>query len=565
MGKVRSGTPKFVTESSKPSPRSLGSIAIIVAIATLISKIAGLLRTQMMAAAFGVGPVVDAYNFSYVIPGFFLILLGGINGPFHSAIVSVLSKRSEKETGPLVETITTLVSGILIVVTIALMVFAQPLLHLVAPGLFISLEQAKSPESYQLIMQTQAIAIEQLRIMAPMALFAGLIGIGFGSLNAADQYWLPSISPLLSSLTVILGIGGLFLILGHKIIDPQYVHMGGLVLAYGTLAGAILQWLAQVPAQWKAKMGGLRLRFNFRQPGVGEVLKILGPATFSSGMMQINVYTDLFFASYIPGAASALNYSTLLVLVPLGILSNVILVPLLPVLSRLTDPNDWPELRSRIRQGILLTAVTMLPLGALIMALAYPIVQVIYERYAFNQSASALVAPVLIAYSLGMFVYLGRDVLVRVFYALGDGDTPFRISMVNIFLNALMDYIFVRFFNFGAPGLVIATVTVNVFSMVALLWILNRRLNGLNLRSWVAPILGLTAASIAAGLSSWSVLQGMQSVLGKQGFLGALLELSVAGLIGLMLFGAIAARLKVPEFDLFISRIKDRLPAALRR
>lgn len=554
-----------MSETPKPVRRSLVNIAAIVAIATLISKIAGLLRQQAIAAAFGVGPVFEAYNFSYVIPGFFLILLGGINGPFHSAMVSVLAKRSAKEAAPLVETITTLVSGVLILVTIALMVFAQPLLQLVAPGLFITLEQARSPENFQLLQQTQAIAIEQLRIMAPMALLAGLIGIGFGSLNAADQYWLPSVSPLLSSLTVILGIGGLLLTLGSKIIDPQYVHLGGLVLAYGTLAGAILQWLVQVPAQWKAEMGGLRLRFNFREPGVAEVLRILGPATFSSGMMQINVYTDLFFASYIPGAASALGYSTLLVQTPLGILSNVILVPLLPIFSRLNDPTDWPELKSRIRQGMMLTAVTMLPLGALMMALAYPIVQVVYERYAFDRNASGVVAPVLIAYSLGMFVYLGRDVLVRVFYALGDGDTPFRISMVNIFINALMDFVFVRFFDFGAPGLVLATVSVNVFSMVALLWILNQRLNGLNLRSWVQPIVGLTGASVLAGLSSWGIIQGIQLIWGKQGFLGALLSLSVAGLVGLLLFGLVAARLKVPEFDLFIARIKDRLPTALRR
>ena len=281
--------------------------------------------------------------------------------------------------------------------------------------------------------------------------------------------------------------------------------------------------------------------------------------------MQINVYTDIFFASFIPGAASALRYSTLLVQTPLGILSNVILVPLLPIFSRLTDPNDWPQLKNRIRQGILLTAVTMLPLGALMMALAYPIVQVVYQRYAFDTSASGIVAPVLIAYSLGMFVYLGRDVLVRVFYALGDGDTPFRISMVNIFLNALMDFFFVKYFNFGAPGLVLATVTVNVFSMVALLWILNKRLNGLNLRSWVQPILGLTAASIIAGLASWGLSEVMQSLWGKQGFVGALLELSGAGLAGLLLFGLIASRLNVPEFDLFLSRIKERLPGALRR
>jgi putative peptidoglycan lipid II flippase len=554
-----------VTETSKSPTRSLASIATIVAIASLISKGAGLVRQVAIAAAFGTGPAFDAYNYSYIIPGFFLILLGGINGPFHSAIVSVLAKRPREEAAPLVETITTLIGGILIFMTILLMVFAEPILHLTAPGLFITLEHAKSPEAFQIIQQTKAIAIEQLRIMAPMTLFAGLIGIGFGTLTAADSYWLPSVSPILTSLTVILGIGGLSLALGSKIIDPQYVHLGGMVLAYGTLAGAVLQWLIQVPAQWQAKMGTLRLRFNFRQPGVDDVLKVLGPATFSSGMMQINVYVAMAFASYIPYAASALTYSTLLVQTPLGITSNMILVPYMSIFSKLTDPQDWPELKSRIRQSMMLTGVTMLPLGAIMVALAYPIVKVIYERGAFDANASNIVAQVLIAYSVGMYVYMGRDVLVRVFYALGDGDTPFRISMVNIGINALMCFVFVRFLNLGAPGLVLATVSVNIFSTIALLWILNKRLNGLQLKTWIAPLLGLTIASVLAGGASWAVLFGIQSLGGKQGFIGLLLELSLAGSIGLVVFGLITARLKIPEFDLFIERLKGRLPAFLQR
>jgi putative peptidoglycan lipid II flippase len=282
--------------------------------------------------------------------------------------------------------------------------------------------------------------------------------------------------------------------------------------------------------------------------------------------MQINVYTDLFFASFIPGAASALGYSTLLVQTPLGILSNMILVPLLPIFSRLTDPQDWPELKSRIRQGIMLTAVTMLPIGALMMALAFPIVEIVYERYAFSREASQLVAPVLIAYSLGMFVYLGRDVLVRVFYALGDGDTPFRVSMINIGINALMDYIFVRFFDFGAPGLVLATVSVNVFSMVALLWILNRRLHGLQLGTWIKPIAGLTAISALAGAASWGVIAGTHRLWGNQDSeVILLIELCVAGLVGLLLFGGLATRLGIPEFDLFLTRMQGRLPSFLKR
>ncbi len=531
---------------NQKSGRSLAGIAGIVAVATLISKLFGLIRQQAIAAAFGVGPAVDAYNYAYVIPGFLLVLLGGINGPFHSAIVSVLAKRDREDAAPLVETITTLVGGILLLVTIGLIIFANPLIDIVAPGL----------TETETGLEIREIAIQQFRIMAPMALLAGLIGIGFGTLNAADMYWLPSISPLFSSVALIAGLGILALNLGEDIVDPRYALVGGLVLAWGTLAGAILQWLAQVAAQWRSGLGKLRLRFEFARPGVKEVMRVMGPATLSSGMMQINVYTDLWFASFIPQTAAALGYAGLLVQTPLGILSNTILVPMLPVFSRLADPNDWTELKQRIRQGLVLTGLTMLPLGALMMALSLPIVRVVYERFAFDKDASEFVAAILMAYGLGMFVYLGRDVLVRVFYALGDGQTPFKISAINIVLNAIFDYLLIN--AFGAPGLVLATFSVNLISMLALLFLLDRKLNGLPLVQWMLPFFNLTIASFVAGTASWGILWGMQQVLGTEGFLIQLLQLCVAGLLGLAIFGAIATQLKLPEVDILVDRIRQK-------
>ncbi|MBD2777138.1 murein biosynthesis integral membrane protein MurJ [Iningainema tapete] len=530
----------------KPS-RSLAGIAGIVAAATLISKIVGLVRQQVQAAAFGLGAAADAFNFAYTIPGFLLILLGGINGPFYSAVVSVLAKRKKEEAAPLVETITTLIGGILLIVTIFLVIFAPYIIDLFAPGL-------KVPEK-QLIRE---IAIQQLQIMAPMAVFSGLIGIGFGVLNAANQFWLPSISPLFSSVTVIIGLGILYLQLGSKISTPEYAMLGGAVLAGGYLAGAVLQWIVQVIAQTKAGFGRLRLRFDFNQPGVRDVMKIMLPATFSSGMLQINLYTDLFFASLIPvtGVAAALANASLLVQTPLGIISNVILVPLLPIFSRLAAPENWQELKFRIRQGLLLSAFTMLPLGALMITLAVPIVRVVYERGAFKVTDSALVASLLVANGIGMFVYLGRDVLVRVFYALGDGETPFRISMINIFLNAVLDYFLIK--PFGAPGLVLATVLVNFSSVLMLLFLLNRKLNGLPLKEWMLPILGLAAASTVAGTVSFATLKGLVWLLGPDGLLIQLLELSVAGILSLLVFGAIAASMRLPEVDAFVSRLRQR-------
>jgi putative peptidoglycan lipid II flippase len=518
-----------VSESSKPA-RSLASIAGIVAIATIISKLVALVRQQAIAAEFGVGAAVDAYNYAYVIPGFLFVLLGGINGPFHSSIISVLAKRSKEEAAPLIEAVTTLIGGILLLVTIFLMVFAEPLVQLIAPG--------TSPE-------VKAIAVEQFRIMAPLAVFSGLIGIGFGTLNAADHYWIPSISPMFSSITVILGVW---------FFADEY---GPAVLAWGTLAGAVLQWIVQIPTQWRSGLGTLRLRFNFNQPAVKEIRRLMGPATLSSGMSLISVYISLFFASQLPvGAASALGYAQLLFLTPLGILSNMILVPYMPIFSKLAAPENWTELKDRIRQSLVLTALTMMPLGALMAVLALPAVRIVYERQQFGLEDSRLVASVLLAYAVGMFFYLGRDVLVRVFYGLGDGNTPFAVSLWGLALNAGFCFLFTK--QFGAAGLALATAGVNVVSMTLLLWVLHRRLRGLPWREGGLPIVGLAIGSIVAGAISLAALLGCQRVLGTEGLLIQLLELAIAGFAGLAAFALFATRLNLPEVTLFTNRLRQK-------
>ena len=535
-------------QQDKPS-RSFAGIAGIIAAATLISKVFGLVRQLVISAAFGLGPAAAAFQYAYTIPGFLLILLGGINGPFYSAVVSVLAKRKKEEAAPLLETITTLIGGILFIISIVIVITAP---------LFVDLFTMPVEEgaTKQLV---QEIAIRQLRIMAPMAVLAGLIGIGFGALNTANVYWLPSISPLFSSTALVAAVGILYLQVGSKISTPEYAMLGGTFLAVGTLVGAILQWFMQIAAQTSSGMGRIRLRFDFNQPAVKEVLRIMGPATFSSGMLQFNLYTDLYFAGFIgTEVAPALANAGLLVQTPLGIISNVILVRLLPMFARLADPQNWEDLKIRIREGLLLSAFTMLPLGALMVALANPIVKIVYERGAFNPEATKLVASLLVVNGIGMFIYLGRDVLVRVFYALGDGNTPFRISMINIFLNGLFDFLFIKVFNLGAPGLVLATVGVNCSSVLMLLFLLNRKLNGLPIVQWSLPILGLAAGSIVTGAASFATSQGIQQIVNSDNLLIQLLQLSISGFVGLAVFGVIASRMNIPEINNFATQMRRK-------
>ena len=473
-----------MTANKKTSP-SVGNIAKIVAIATLVSKLFGFVRELVVNAAFGIGSVRNAYTYAYTIPGFLFVL------------------------GP------------------------------------------------ELAPQVKQLAILQLRIMAPMALLAGLIGIGFGTLNAADSYLLPSISPLFSSAVITTGVTGILWRFGEQLNTPQYFQFGAVVLAGATVGGAILQWLAQLIVQWRAGMGTLKLRFNLNTPGVAEVFAVMIPATLSSGMVYINLNVDQYFVSAIPDAAAAIQSATFLFITPLGIISNAILVPFYPVFSRLAAPENWSELKNRIRQGLFLGALSMLPFTAIFMSLSLPIVRFAFQRGQFDLEDARFVASLLVVCGFGMFFYISRDVLIRVFYALGDGQTPFKVSIVNILINAVLDYFLID--AFGAPGLIMATVGVNIISMTVFIAILNRRLGGLPLLQWSKGILGVFGATAIAGFVSYGISQGWEKAIGNGNLLLLLMELSLASGVAIILFGAIASQLKLPELEMLTGRIRAKL------
>ncbi len=517
--------------------RSLVSVAGLVAGATLLSKGMGFIRQALIAAVYGSGPEYSAFGVAYILPGFLLILLGGINGPFHSAIVSILKKQRDpgrEDPAAWLEAISTLVGCLLLAVTLGLWWGADWVVRLNAPG--------ASPEVH-------ALAAEQLRIMAPLALLSGWIGIGFGALNAAEHYLLPALSPLISSLAVI----GILVTLGWTGIPT--------LLAWGVLIGAIAQWLAQVPIQMRLGLGRLRLRFGWGSPQVRAVGLLMLPAVISSGMIHINVYVDLFFASFVPGDRTIgnLGYAQLLVQTPLGILSNMVLVPLMPLYAQLAgDGSRWPELRQRIRQGLMVTAILTLPLAMVLVALAEPIVQIAYQRGRFTPEVTQEVAALLMAYGLGMTCYLLRDVLVRIFYALEDGATPLHISGLAIGLNALLDFLFLP--TFGAPGIALATAGVNLMALIGLGIRLHQRLPGIpwqEMGQALLPLLGIT--TLAGGLSHWLWTQlRSQQILGSPLITTALWAGLAAG-IGLSLFAAGALYLRIPEVNWLAARIQTRL------
>ena len=514
------------------SPKVAGSltrIAGLVAIATVASKVMGLVRQLLIADIYGSGEAYSSHNIAYIVPGFLLVLLGGLNGPFHSATVSVMKKRQEHDSKALVESLSTLSAIALGIVALVLAIAADAIVFALAPGV--------SPE-------TRHLAADQLRIMAPLALLAGQIGIGFGALNAAEHYLLPSLSPMLTNVAVI----GALVFFGDK--------SNPMVLAWGVLLGGIVQWLAQLGLQKNLGLTNLRLRLDWHRPEVKAVVALVIPAIVSSGAIHINVYTDIFFASFVPGnrTISNLAYAQLLYLTPLGILSNALLVPLMPLYASLAVPERWPELRQRIRQGLVVTALSILPFAMLLVVLAQPVVRLVYERGEFTPDVTAEVAALLAAYAIGMLVYLGRDVLVRIFYALEDSRTPLRISIVAIGLNALFDWIGIQLV--GAPGLPLSTAGVNAVAIVWLGVALRKHIGTWPWQQVLWDTGRLVAIVAIAGLVTWWVQAGLNATWTTAEFSIGLAKLTVSAGVGVGVFGVGAVLLGLPEMDLLVMRLR---------
>eukprot|EP01018_Ginkgo_biloba_P025226 Gb_04043 [translate_table: standard] len=397
----------------------------------------------------------------------------------------------------------------------------------------------------------------QLRIMTPCVLFAGPIGIGFGCLSAVGVYGVPSLSPALSSISILVAVAVHCVRFGSSACAPHNSLSGGILVACGASIGALAQWLMQAVAQQEAGFNVLNISWTnpLMDTDMREFFTVMLPAMVGSGMLQIATFTDLYFASFISGAAASISYANLLAMAPLGILSSSILLPLLPIFSQLATPTLWPRLKELLKQGVFLCTVVTLPLTAIILALAKPIVEVVFQRFAFDASATALVSSLLICYVVGSPFYLVRDLLVRVFYALGDGQLPFQISAAAVVMNAILDWFFLFKMGLGAEGLVIATSLVNALSMVTLLILLSKKLGGLTFIDWIRPCLLLIASCVFSTLTTTFFYQRLQVLFSyassiRSIWISELFSILLASSLGVLAFFFPLVSFRLPGLEL---------------
>lgn len=440
---------------SQDKTQSVLRAAWLIAVVTIVSKLIGFLRDVVVANCYGASMVSDAYFYAYQIPALAIILLGGVGGPFHSATVAVFSKiipslkeKANLEVNKLFNTFLT-ASFLFFTVLAALMfVFANEIMAFIING-----------NNQELI----ALAGVHLKIMSPVLIVGGLVGIYYGILISYREFMLPNLSPIVMSLVIILMIT----LVKHD--------TTGVVLATATTIGAICQFLLQLP---KLRKLGFRCKPNFdffHNPQFKSICELLFPAVLSSTVGQIHIYIDMFFASSLKeGAWTAIGYANRVFQFPVGILVTAFLVPLFPIFSKLVSQSKFEEIKVYFNKGVGVLLFASIPIIIAILTLGYDGVKLIFERGAFDDKATFMVTQALWFLSFSIVPYVFRDSITRVYYSFNDSATPFAVAFASILLKIILNMLLVE--KMGIGGITLSTSLVTLFNACILGMLIHKKI-----------------------------------------------------------------------------------------
>jgi putative peptidoglycan lipid II flippase len=341
------------------------------------------------------------------------------------------------------------------------------------------------------------LMLQLLRIMFPYMLLVCLAAVGMGMLNSRGHFFIPAMGATMLNVVMIASVWCLAPLLGQTL-DVQIFG-----LAIGVLLAGVAQAAFQMPALLRE---GFRYRWvaPWANETVRQVLRKMVPASIGVAAFQINVLITQGFAfHYGDNLVSAFNYAVRLMELPQGVFGVSLATYLLPTLSGLVADKKLNEYRSTLLQGLSYLSFLNLLAAAMLLALAEPIVRLLFEGGKFRPQDTQSVALTLSCLAPGLLAFSMVSILARAFYALGDTNTPMKISAVCLGLNVLFALWLIH--PFREAGLGLANTMSSAFNVWLLLHALRRRLRTLDLALLRRDVLLPLGAAVCAGIIAWLI------------------------------------------------------------
>jgi putative peptidoglycan lipid II flippase len=288
----------------------------------------------------------------------------------------------------------------------------------------------------------------------------------------------------------------------------------------------------------------------------------MGPGMLGVAAVNINVLVNTYLAAAQEGAVSWLGYAFRLMYVPIGLFGVSIATAALPDLSRHAHDGDAIAIRRGVSSALRLMLMLNVPAMIGLIVLAEPIVALLYERGKFTYADTLATASALRFYAPGLIGYSVVKIASPTFYSLGTSRTPVMVSVASVMLNLVLNILLVQVMGF--KGLALGTAVAAMFNAGTLLWLLRRRLGGLEGRRVTIALVKITAAALVMGMAAALAAARLDTVMPGSG--GVMRGLRVAIAIGAALVALVvsARLLRIEEFTQATERVLRRVLPARR-
>lgn len=529
--------------------KSIARSAAVMGIATFVSRIAGLLREQTFAFLFGAGIYTDAFNVAFRIPNLLrdLFAEGAMSAAFIPTFNSVLEKEGRQKAFKLTN-LTFCAIFVIVGAITAIGIAASPLIvSTLAP------EFASNPEKFE-------VTVTMTRIMFPFLLFISWAAISMGILNSLGEFFIPAVAPAFLNLAMILS-GWLICPLAVDFDMPAITGM-----AIGAMLGGAIQFFVQLPALFRFGYK-FRWQLNFRDPGILRIIRLIIPGTVGLAATQINIAISTILAtSQGDGAVSWLSYAFRIMQLPLGLFGVAVAQATLPVISRQAAANDRGAMGKTIASSLRLSSFINLYACFAIIALAEPVVRILFQHGRFTVADTTATAMALQAYAAGLLFFSLIKILGPAFYTLDETKIPVMASISAVVINIVLNLSLIQ--SCGYWGLALSTSIGAMFNAGILFYKIEQRLGSFSQFGLAKAMGKILIATVCSGIiaaityaPACTAIARALAVAQAGSFLNATLALVTALLASFVTLYLVSALLKIEE----AGQAKEMILKKLRR
>ncbi|WP_329300639.1 murein biosynthesis integral membrane protein MurJ [Streptomyces sp. NBC_00659] len=529
----------------------------VMAAGTLVSRLTGFVRTMIITAALGAATLGDAWTVAYTLPTMIYILTvgGGLNSVFVPQLVRSMKEDDDGGEAYANRLLTLVMVALGVIVTAA--VFIAPLLIQL-----MSSPIASDPAANN-------VAVTFARYCLPTIFFMGVHVVMGQILNARGKFGAMMWTPVLNNIVMIFTFGMFLWVYGtarHSGISVTNIPPDGIrLLGIGTLLGLVVQATAMVPYLREAGFR-FRPRFDWRGHGLGKAIKlakwtVLFVLANQAGVLVVTQLATAAGKASGKSGAGIMAYANAQLIwgMPQAIITVSVMAAMLPRISRAAHDGDPGAVRDDISQGLRTSAVAIVPVAFMFLALGIPMCTLLFGSSGLESAESQ--GYVLMAFALGLIPFSVQYVILRGFYAYEDTRTPFYNTVIVAAVNAAASAVCYMILPAqwavvgmaGAYGLAYAV-------GVGVAWQrLRRRLGGdldgaRVLRTYARLCLASVPGAVVGGTVGFAITQ----VLGH-GVIGSIAALVFGSVALLGVFYVAARKMRIEELNSMVGMVRGRL------